>query len=59
MIKEEEKPLTGKRIGIFGKGGSGKSTVAVLLAKALKDAGYGVAVLTDGSNHQRIPRNGD
>ena len=56
MIKEQEKSLTGKRIGIFGKGGSGKSTVAVLLAKALKNAGYGVAVLDADSTNVGLPQ---
>ena len=56
MIRENEKPLSGKRIGIFGKGGSGKSTVAVLLAKALKDAGYGVAVLDADSTNVGLPQ---
>ncbi len=35
-MSDTSKPLAGKRIGIFGKGGSGKSTVAVLLAKGLR-----------------------
>ena len=47
----EEKNLTGKRIGIFGKGGSGKSTVAVLLAKALRDLGYHVCLLDADSTN--------
>jgi CO dehydrogenase maturation factor len=42
---DQEKPLSGMKIGIFGKGGSGKSTVTVLLAKALRDTGYEVCVL--------------
>lgn len=51
MITEKEKALSGKRIGIFGKGGSGKSTVAVLLAKALKKSGYAVCVLDADSTN--------
>jgi CO dehydrogenase nickel-insertion accessory protein CooC1 len=47
----EEKELSGKRIGIFGKGGSGKSTVAVLLAKALRKSGYEVCVLDADSTN--------
>jgi CO dehydrogenase nickel-insertion accessory protein CooC1 len=47
----EEKDLSGKRIGIFGKGGSGKSTVAVLFAKALKKSGYEVCVLDADSTN--------
>lgn len=46
-----EKSLSGKRIGIFGKGGSGKSTVAVLLAKSLIDTGYEVSVLDADSTN--------
>jgi ABC-type polysaccharide/polyol phosphate transport system ATPase subunit len=36
MSAREDKPLNGKRIGFFGKGGSGKSTVTVILAEALQ-----------------------
>jgi CO dehydrogenase nickel-insertion accessory protein CooC1 len=43
--------LAGKRVGIFGKGGSGKSTVVVLLAKALQDLGYRVCVLDADSTN--------
>lgn len=50
--------LTGKRIGVFGKGGSGKSTVVVLLARALRRQGYNVCVLdADSTNvglHQAL-----
>lgn len=43
--------FTNKRIGILGKGGSGKSTITVLLANALKSLGYTVCVLdADSSN---------
>ena len=44
-MAEKTKALSGKRIGVFGKGGAGKSTVVVLLAKALRDCGYDVCVL--------------
>jgi len=47
----EEKNLNGKRIGILGKGGSGKSTVAVLLAMALRDLGYHVCLLDADSTN--------
>ncbi len=47
----DEKNLIGKRIGIFGKGGSGKSTVAVLLAKAFRDLGYHVCLLDADSTN--------
>ena len=43
--------LSNKRIGLFGKGGCGKSTVAVLLAKALRSAGYDVALLDADSTN--------
>ncbi|MEJ2504288.1 MAG: P-loop NTPase [Gemmatimonadota bacterium] len=46
------RPLDGERIGVFGKGGSGKSTVTVFLAAALAEAGYPVVVLdADSTNH--------
>jgi len=57
-VAEKIKALNGKRIGIFGKGGAGKSTVVVLLARALRDCGYEVCVLdADSTNvgfHQAI-----
>ena len=47
----ENNMLANKRIGIIGKGGSGKSTVCVLMAKALQSCGYQVCVLdTDSTN---------
>lgn len=45
MLTQKELILDGKRIGIMGKGGSGKSTVTALLAKSLKKSGYAVCVL--------------
>jgi CO dehydrogenase maturation factor len=45
MLVGQGKTLNGKRIGIFGKGGCGKSTVAVLLAIALKNVGYDVCLI--------------
>jgi CO dehydrogenase nickel-insertion accessory protein CooC1 len=47
----EGKNLIGKRIGILGKGGSGKSTVAVLLTMALRDQGYHVCLLDADSTN--------
>ncbi len=43
--------LAGKRIGVFGKGGSGKSTAVVLLAKGLQGLGYEVCVLDADSTN--------
>lgn len=43
--------LSGKRIGVFGKGGSGKSTVVVLLARALRRQSYNVCVLDSDSTN--------
>jgi CO dehydrogenase nickel-insertion accessory protein CooC1 len=51
MNNTNEKPLSGARIGIFGKGGSGKSTIAVLLARALQDRGYKVFILDADSTN--------
>ncbi len=52
------KIFANKRIGILGKGGSGKSTITVLLANGLKNCGYQVCVLdADSTNvgiHQAI-----
>ena len=50
--------LNGHRIGIVGKGGSGKSSVTVLLARSLRKRGYEVCVLdADSTNvglHQAL-----
>jgi CO dehydrogenase nickel-insertion accessory protein CooC1 len=47
--------LAGKRLGVFGKGGSGKSTAAVLLARGLRDRGYDVCVLDADSTNIGLP----
>ena len=46
--------LMGKRIGILGKGGSGKSTFVVLLAKALHSLNYPVCVLDADSTNEGL-----
>jgi CO dehydrogenase nickel-insertion accessory protein CooC1 len=55
-MSETSKPLAGKRLGIFGKGGSGKSTVAVLLAKGLRARGYAVCLLDADSTNVGMHR---
>lgn len=49
-----DKIFANKRIGILGKGGSGKSTITVLLAKALMKFGYQVCVLDADSTNMGI-----
>lgn len=51
MMSTQSSALANKRIGLFGKGGCGKSTIAVLLAKALKDKGYDVSLLDADSTN--------
>jgi len=46
-----DKPLSGIRLGLFGKGGSGKSTVTVLLARGLAQRGYQPVVLDADSTN--------
>jgi CO dehydrogenase nickel-insertion accessory protein CooC1 len=45
------RPLSGLRLGVFGKGGAGKSTLVVLLAQALRVQGYAVLVLDADSTN--------
>jgi CO dehydrogenase nickel-insertion accessory protein CooC1 len=52
----EKLTLAGKRIGVFGKGGSGKSTVVVLLAGGLRERGYEVCILDADSTNLGIPQ---
>lgn len=57
-MSTKNRSLANTRIGILGKGGSGKSTVTLLLARALQDRGYEVCVLdADSTNlglHQAL-----
>ena len=53
---QKKEILAGKRIGIFGKGGSGKSTAIVLLANVLEDYGYEVLVLDADSTNLGLPQ---
>ena len=55
MTKKNQN-LAGKRIGIFGKGGAGKSTIVVLLATALRKQGYVVCVLDADSTNLGLPQ---
>jgi CO dehydrogenase nickel-insertion accessory protein CooC1 len=48
--------LANRRIGLFGKGGAGKSTAAVLLARALVRAGYTVCVIDADSTNVGLHR---
>jgi CO dehydrogenase maturation factor len=58
IMMDPERALQRKRIGMVGKGGSGKSTVAVFLALALQKHDYQVCILdADSTNvglHQAL-----
>jgi CO dehydrogenase maturation factor len=56
IVIKKDKPLINKRLGILGKGGSGKSTVTALLSQALRDLGYQVCVLDSDSTNAGLYR---
>jgi CO dehydrogenase maturation factor len=55
-LNTQIQPLAGQRIGLFGRGGCGKSTCTVLLAKALARAGYAVCVVDADSTNEGLPQ---
>ena len=48
---KKEKGLDGKRIGIFGKGGAGKSTFTAIFSRFLSNLGYQVCILDADSTN--------
>ena len=50
-MQEKAGILSGKRIGVFGKGGAGKSTFTVLLARSLRASGYQACVVDADSTN--------
>jgi CO dehydrogenase nickel-insertion accessory protein CooC1 len=52
----QERPLAGLRLGVFGKGGAGKSTVTVFLAETLRKLGYSVLVVDADSTNVGMGR---
>ena len=55
-MEKARNPLGRTRVGVFGKGGSGKSTLVVLLAKTLRRIGYEVCVLDADSTNVGLYR---
>lgn len=53
-MKNTNTKLNGQRIGIFGRGGCGKTTTTVFLAQALREAGYPIAVLDADSTNEGL-----
>ncbi|MBN1477321.1 P-loop NTPase [Candidatus Sumerlaeota bacterium] len=50
-MSENDWPLAGKRVGILGRGGCGKSTLTALLAQGLAHRGHRVCVLDADSTN--------
>ena len=55
-MEDKSGTLSGKRIGVFGKGGAGKSTFVVLLARALRILGQQVCVVDADSTNVGLSR---
>ncbi len=55
-MNTDDRVLAGVRIGLLGKGGAGKSTLAVLLANGLRQRGYEVCVLDADSTNIGLPQ---
>ena len=51
-----DKPLSGIRLGLFGKGGAGKSTVTALLSRSFTELGYHPVVLDADSTNVGLAR---
>jgi CO dehydrogenase nickel-insertion accessory protein CooC1 len=51
MRRDNPEVLAGKRIGILGKGGAGKSTLTIFLGKVLYSKGYEVCLLDADSTN--------
>jgi CO dehydrogenase nickel-insertion accessory protein CooC1 len=54
MSTDIKKSLAGRKIGVLGKGGAGKSTAVVLLARALVRAGYTVCIVDADSTNMGL-----
>jgi CO dehydrogenase maturation factor len=56
VISGGARVISGSKIGVFGRGGAGKSTFVVLLAKALRAAQYDICVLDADSTNVGLHR---
>jgi len=55
-MTKDDMPLSGLRLGLFGRGGAGKSTATVLTADALRAWGYSVLILDADSTNVGLAR---